>query len=723
MKKSFLYVALFFITLSGQVQGEPESFDDSNDFLDLSLEDLLNIKVVTSSKYLEKSIDSPANIHVITAKQISDRGYKNIEDLLRNLPGVDLQEYSSMGNYNVVTMRGAKNNNKFIILKDGVRISPPAGEINAISENYPLYFAKRVEVLIGPASVTYGADAFAGVINIISFDANDKESDQISVSVGNDKYLNAYFQLNHLFKNGIYVNVGVQGHYSQELNFGEDYPELYDDPNKDYNFKNTDGFQFFADAKLNEKFTVGVHHSKITYSSDFTAKPFFSAFSGSLIEESLTSIYAKYEFKINDKTMSNTLFTYQLFTLGNASNFNNLFTGFNKQYKYGRTARYSLNQDFNYQLNPQHLLSAGFVYDYFDIIPRGPDLPSPYEVKKKPDKQNFFYPNTELPITFFQQRDENIGIYLQDNWQISDKWRQVTGLRYDHHTLYGNTFNPRLTTIFQADQYNIFKLIYAHSFLAPPPSLAFNSFGSFTGEQNSQNEWLSVPAAAFRVPNENLQPETLKSIELNYEHWFNQHSKIKFAPYYNRIDDVIGSLNDPVAQQAIPGASLIKTNSFKNIGKSTAYGIDISVNYAVEYENSNIEYWISTSYVDGELIEENIKSDLPMVSKYKVKAGLSYNYQTINKIKYLLSPIIRWRSATSRNYLDFGSNVRSEVAGNFIMDLHSEVTFSQKLALKLTITNLFDKKHYQGAFTFPFIVFDKAPQPRRLIYATLEYNF
>jgi len=41
-----------------------------------------------------------------------------------------------------------KNNNKFIILKDGVRISTPAGEINAISDNFPLYLAKRVEILV-----------------------------------------------------------------------------------------------------------------------------------------------------------------------------------------------------------------------------------------------------------------------------------------------------------------------------------------------------------------------------------------------------------------------------------------------------------------------------------------------------------------------------------------------------------------------------------------------
>ena len=720
MERLPLYTLLSLVFISSHALATPEPDDESLAYIELSLEDLLNVEVITSSKYSEKSIDSPANIHVITAKQINDRGYKNIEDLLRNLPGVDIQEHAAIGHYNVVTMRGAKNNNKFIILKDGIRISTPSGEINAISDNYPLYLAKRVEVLVGPASVNYGADAFSGVINIISFDQHDEDNTNISISAGDEHYLNGHMLYSQLLNNGIYVNAGLQGHYSQELNFADDYPELYNDTSQDYNFKNTDGFQFFADAKINEHFSMGVFHSKITYSSDFTAKPNFSSFDHSLIEESSTSIYTNFVYDFSDKLHSTTLFTYQLFTLGNASNFNNLFTDFTKQYKYGRTARYSLNQDFTYQLSDTHLLSGGLVYDYFDIIPRSPDLPSPYVVDKKPDEQNLFYPNTELAISFFQQRDENVGSYIQDNWQINDKWRQVSGIRYDHHTLYGDTVNPRLTTIYQADKHNVFKLLYAHSFLAPPSSFAFNSFGSFTGEQNEQNEWISSPFAPFRVPNEELQPETLRSLELNYEHWFSSRSTIKFATFYNQVDDVLLVTNDEIAQQAIIGAQLIKTSSFKNTGKSTAYGIDINANFNVAYKNAHLEYWIALSYIDGELTEQGVDTDLPLVAHYKIKTGLTYNYQQ----KYKLSPTLRWTSSTSGNNLLMGSqSKRTEVDSYFIVDLHGEAQIADQLSFKLTANNLFDKKYYHASFASVFTAFDKAPQVGRLIYATVQYDF
>ena len=716
MERLRLYTLFPLALISTQANATSEHYE----FLDLSLEDLLNVSVTTTSKYSEKTVDSPANIHVITAKQINNRGYRNLEDLLKNLPGVDLQEYSVIGGYNVVSMRGNTNNNKFIILKDGVRISTPAGEVNAIANNYPLYLAKRVEVLIGPAAVNYGADAFAGVINIITFDENDESQGNATLAVGDDKYLSSHVLFSKLLNNDIYFNVGLQGHYSQEYTFAKDYPELYNDQDKDYKFKNTDGFHFFADAVINDFFNTGVSHSKMTYSSDFTATTDSSAFDHSLLEESLTTLYANFTYNFNKNFHSETLFTYQLFTLGNASNFNNFFTDFTKQYKYGRTARYSLNQDFTYQLNESHLLSGGFVYDYFDIIPKSPDLPSPYDVEKKPNEQNFVYPNTDLAISFFQQRDENIGLYIQDNWQINEQWRQVSGIRFDHHTLYGDTANPSLSTIYQPNSTNVFKLLYAHSFLAPPSNQAFNSFGVFTGEKNDNGEWLSSPSLPFRVPNEQLEPEKVKSIELNYEHWFSATSKIKFATFYNKIDDVISESDDLIAKQAIVGAELINTNSFKNIGTSKTYGFDINANFNNTFENSQLEYWVALSYIDGELAEQNVKTDLPLVANYKIKAGLTYSYLQ----KYKLTPLLRWISETNSNNLIQGSeNSLDKIDSYFVVDVNGEAQLSEQFILKLSINNLFDERYYNAPFDSNFSAFNKAPQLGRLVYATLAYNF
>jgi len=694
--------------------------------LEMSLEDLLNVEVTTTSKYAEKIYDSPANIHIISREQIDQRGYQDVTDILRSLPGVDLQEYDIIGIYNTFTFRGAMDNNKFLILKDGVRISAPAGEITAVADNFPLYFAKRVEVLVGPASVIYGADAFAGVVNIITMDKDDENLLEVQLTAGTDDYGYGYANLNQHFQNGMHLNLGVQGYSGQDLKLDEDYEKLYDDPTKSYDMAKTKEYQVYSDFRFNENVKVGLHHSSIEYSNDFTSKPSFSAYDSSAItQESMTTLYAQFDFDISSKLHSKTLLTYMNYEMDNHSGFNNLFTGFTKQYKYAKSDRYSLNQDFIYELGDNHLLSAGFVYDYFDIIPRGPDLPSPYDTDKSPNDQNLWYPNTTLSIEFFDNTYETAGIYIQDNWKINEAWRVVAGLRYDHSSFYGDSTNPRLSTIYKHDEQNIFKLMYGHSFLAPAPNQAFTSFGSFDGTQTG-GLWNSTTGAfgpvPFRVPNPDLKPEHLKTLELNYEHFFHPHAHIKFAPFYTRISDVVSVQTDAIPDQAINGANLLATSKFQNSGKSEIYGIDISSEYNAEYENFKFNNWGSFSYIDGKLKENGVDADLPMLSHYKLKGGSTIIY----KGDYLVTPMFRWISGAHRNVPDDLFNdpaTRSKVASYFIMDMHAEVKVTKNFGVKADISNLFDKQHYHAPFPSTFLAFDVAPQPGRLITGSLYYRF
>ena len=58
--------------------------------VNLSLEELMNIKVVSASGYLQTPSEAPSTITVITARQISERGYEQLEDVLRDIPGIDM---------------------------------------------------------------------------------------------------------------------------------------------------------------------------------------------------------------------------------------------------------------------------------------------------------------------------------------------------------------------------------------------------------------------------------------------------------------------------------------------------------------------------------------------------------------------------------------------------------------------------------------------------------
>jgi len=293
----------------------------------------------------------------------------------------------------------------------------------------------------------------------------------------------------------------------------------------------------------------------------------------------------------------------------------------------------------------------------------------------------------------------------------------VAGVRFDHSSFYGDSTNPRVSTIYKYNEQNVFKLMYAHSFLAPAPNQAFANFGSFTGTQDGNGLWTSRLESAYRVPNPDLKPEKLKTLEFNYEHWFTPYSHIKFAPFYTKISDLIivtieNNVNDT---SSIPGAFLYNTSSFKNVGESKIYGIDISSEFVFQYKNIEFKNWGSFSYIDGENKENGKTKELPMISHYKAKGGSTAIY----KEKYLLSPMFRWISGANRN----DPNNRTKVSSYFVMDMHGEVKLTPSISIKADITNLFDRQYGQAPFTRGEFAFDEAPQPGRLITGSLYFKF
>ncbi|MFV2057982.1 MAG: TonB-dependent receptor plug domain-containing protein [Thiohalomonadales bacterium] len=698
---------------------------DKNDaFFSLSLQELMNLTVTTTSKYAEPISNSPANITVFSREEIQQRGYRNIEDLLQAIPGVHLQKYSILGIYNSVTFRGALGNNKFLILQDGIRLNTPAGETAAIGNQYPLYYAKQVEVLMGPASVVYGADAFMGVINIITQDNDTENQGEVSLSTGNKSYNETYAQWHQNFSHESFLNLGLQAFHSQDYEFAKDFPELYNDPtdpSKEYQFSPTKDLQFFVNFRLNSQWQFGLNYAAQSSSAYFTAKPSFSTFDKGAAERiKQTTAYAKFTTNISPTLRSTSLLTAMNYTLDKKSFFRDNFTGGEKGYKYANSDRISLNQDFEYKYKENHIISGGLVYDYFDTIPRSADLSAPYDTSKEPSEQDLNYLNTTLSIQFFERQYYNAGIYIQDNWEIDPQWRLVTGLRFDDNSFYGNSVNPRVSGIYKYDNRNRFKLLYGHAFLAPGPDQASTHFGGFSGAQNSNGEWVSAPFSPFRIPNNEIKPETVKTLELNYEHEFDHSAYLKIAPFFNRIEDAILRKPDDIAEQAIPGAELLNTVKMANVGKKETYGIDISFDQQTVVDAWSFKTWAYFSLLDGSMTDQGQKLELPMVSRYKLNVGSIITY----KNTYLLTPKLSWIDTTTSNQRDPSDNNKMlQVPAYFLVDLHGEIRISASASVKLDIYNMLDKKYVNAPFANPFFTLNQAAQPGRLGVFNLSIRF
>jgi iron complex outermembrane receptor protein len=152
-----------------------------NDLSQVSLEDLMNIKVTSVSKTDQKMSQAAAAIFVITDEDIRRSGATNIPDLLRMIPGMDVSQINA--NTWAVSARGFNDqfSNKLLVLIDGRAVyTPLLGGVNWDTQNVPLEDIDRMEVIRGPGATVWGANAVNGVVNIVTKKAADTKGALVS---------------------------------------------------------------------------------------------------------------------------------------------------------------------------------------------------------------------------------------------------------------------------------------------------------------------------------------------------------------------------------------------------------------------------------------------------------------------------------------------------------------------------------------------------------------
>lgn len=151
--------------------------------------------VVTSTRQETPINQQLSDVTVIDREQIEQAGQSSLAELLGRQAAVEFTSNGGPGTNTSVFIRGA-NSNQTVVLVDGVRI----GSATSSSANFarlPLSQIERIEILRGPASSLYGADAIGGVIQIFTRKGNG--APRVNASAGYGTY-------------GTYeVNAGVQG--------------------------------------------------------------------------------------------------------------------------------------------------------------------------------------------------------------------------------------------------------------------------------------------------------------------------------------------------------------------------------------------------------------------------------------------------------------------------------------------------------------------------------
>jgi len=150
---------------------------DLDAFLDMSLSDLMNVHVVTASKRLQKLMEAPSAITVITREDILQSPSNTIPELLQYVVGMDgfIKTYNDQD----VAARGLAYDEtpKMLVLVNNQPINIVAyGGVQWPTLPLAKQDIDRIEIVRGPSSALYGADAPSGVINILTRAANERES-------------------------------------------------------------------------------------------------------------------------------------------------------------------------------------------------------------------------------------------------------------------------------------------------------------------------------------------------------------------------------------------------------------------------------------------------------------------------------------------------------------------------------------------------------------------
>ena len=125
----------------------PSALADEPAYESMSLEELLQVPVVvTASRQDEAVTDAPATTVVITREEIRLRGYAFLKDVLRDLPGMETQEYFNSQIGTRVPVRGQLGNHKIIVLVNGMRVNPPGGENMVFRSDISVRDADQIEV-------------------------------------------------------------------------------------------------------------------------------------------------------------------------------------------------------------------------------------------------------------------------------------------------------------------------------------------------------------------------------------------------------------------------------------------------------------------------------------------------------------------------------------------------------------------------------------------------
>lgn len=495
-------------------------------------------EMISVATGIKQSVNkAPAVASVITAEDIKAIGATDIDEVLETVPGLHV-ERNNVGYNPIYTFRGINStwNQQVLMMINGIPITHSyIGDRSVIWGGMPVQAISRIEVIRGPGSAVYGADATAGVINIITKTAPDIHGTEVGGRVGSyDTYdgwalhgdtwagfdVAAMLEYHDTAGQKGIVDADLQTQLDSALgtraslapgsvNLSRNNIDARLDLSRG-NWRWRGGLQrrsnYGEGAGLAQALDPNSRNAAERWNTDLTYH------NPAVTENWDVQAQLSYFDSNNENYRDNRLFPPGTVLPIGANGqidfvsplglvkFPNGYIGNPSTYE--RHARSSLSG--TYSGFQDHLLRLGGGFNYSTLWAAAtenfgldPATGQPVPFSGNPGLVS----STGTSEIYIGNHNRKNGyFYLQDEWKFAKDWAFTGGMRYDNYSDFGDTVNPRMALVWETFYNLTSKVMYGTAFRAP-------SFSEMYAINNP-----------VTLGNPKLKPETMDTVELAFDY-------------------------------------------------------------------------------------------------------------------------------------------------------------------------------------------------------------
>lgn len=632
----------------------------ADELTELSLEDLMAVSVVGASKYEQRQSDVAAAVTVITREDIKAFGWHTLDEALAMLPGTH-DTYDRQ--YHYLGVRGfalpGDYTTRVLITLNGNRLNDPVydGAPNGRMLPIDLNLIERIEYIPGPGGAVYGQNAMFGVINIVTRSGATVDGGEVSTSwQWPQATRHARASWGKRLDNDVDLLLSATAMRSRGENLFFDYGDagiggvatrMDGERDNEFFFRVGRGAWAFdlAHGDRRKDDPTGVYRSD-------PLRP------GQYQEDRSTVAQLHYQDSLSD-------------TLSLSAR---AFAG---RYRYDSVlsfdgAGYGYPTAGDWHGAELQLVSTAFAAHKWM-------LGLEYQRNSRIDQliRDLADPTNDIAI---ERAGTRYGVYMQDEWRLTETLTTTLGLRMDHNGTTGTQYSPRAGLIWQTSPDTTLKALYGRAHRAP------NAWERDYAEPEVQS---SNPA---------LGGETIDTFELVADHRVSREMQLRASLYRWTLSDFIGLGIEPATE--LP--------QYQSFGKVTAKGMELSAQ-RLWPQGARLRTSLAlqdVSDIDGRKVENSprvlaklhLSSPLPF-------AGLRMGYE----LHY-----------DGKRYNEAGD----AIAANWRSNLHLRAErWAKGLEVSLSVLNLFDRRHAHpggGQFLHWQPAFEQDGRSLRL---ALDYRF